>query len=133
MAAGKVGWDQPLTITAQLKSRLSGVLQYEPDGTQISVRDTAAKMISISDSTAADMLINLVGRSAVEAAPTATGMAIPALDRPFLTTREMSVLALEHWPGLAKRYLAADEPGRRALLASTIDRPLCPPWGRQER
>jgi beta-lactamase class A len=43
------------------------VLQYEPEGTQISVLDAAAKMISISDNTAADMLIHLVGRSAVEA------------------------------------------------------------------
>ena len=129
VAAGKVGWEEPLTITAQLKSRLSGVLQYEPDGTQISVQDTAAKMISISDSTAADMLINLVGRSAVEAALTATGMANPALDRPFLTTREMSVLALEHWPGLAQRYLAANEAGRRALLASTVDRGPLPAVG----
>jgi beta-lactamase class A len=67
VAAGKLSWDQPLTVTAQLKSLPSGVLQYEPEGTQISVLDAAAKMISISDNTAADMLIHLVGRSAVEA------------------------------------------------------------------
>ena len=68
------------------------MLQYEPDGTQISVQDAAAKMISISDNTATDMLINLVGRSAVEAALTSAGMANPALDRPFLTTREAFIL-----------------------------------------
>jgi hypothetical protein len=49
-------------------------------------------------------------------------MANPALDRPFLTTLEMFVLALEQWPTLAKRYLAAKEAGRRALLTHTIDR-----------
>ena len=67
-------------------------------------------MISVSDNTATDMLINLVGRSAVEAALTATGMASPALDRPFLTTREIFILKLDQWPALAKRYIAADEP-----------------------
>jgi Beta-lactamase enzyme family/ORF 12 gene product N-terminal len=120
VVAGKVAWDQPLTVTAQLKSLPSGVLQYEPDGTQISVRDAAAKMVFLSDNTATDMLINLVGRPAVEPALTATGMANPALNRPFLTTRETYVLALD--PALAKRYLAANEAGRRALLANTVDR-----------
>ena len=56
-------------------------------------------------------------------------MANPARNRPFLTTREMSVLALEHWPALAKRYLAANEAGRRALLASTVDRAPRPTVG----
>lgn len=121
VAEGTVRWDQPLTITAQVKSPGS-VLQYEPDGTQISVRDAATKMISISDNTASDMLINLVGRSAVEAALTTTGMANPALDRPSLTTREALILELEQWPTLAQRYLAANEAGRRALLADTVDR-----------
>ncbi len=126
VASGTVRWSQPLTVTAQLKSLPSGELQNEPDGTQISVQDTAAKMISISDNTAANMLINLVGRPAVEAALSTTGMADPALDRPFLTTRELFILKLDQWPALANRYIAANEAGRRALLASTIDRAPLP-------
>jgi beta-lactamase class A len=126
VASGTVRWNQRLTVTAQLKSLPSGELQDEPDGTQISVQDTAAKMISISDNTAANMLISLVGRPAVETALTTTGMADPALDRPFLTTRELFILKLDQWPALANRYIAADEPGRRALLASTIDRAPLP-------
>ena len=126
VAAGQVRWNQPLTVSAQFKGLPPGDLQDEPDGTQISVLDTAAKMISISDNTAADMLISLVGRPAVEAALTATGMASPALDRPFLTTREIFILKLDQWPTLADRYIAADEPGRRALLTSTVDRAPLP-------
>jgi beta-lactamase class A len=126
VAARKVRWDQPLTVTAQFKGLPPGVLQIEPDGTQISVLDSAAKMISLSDNTAADMLTGLVGRSAVEAALTATGMTSPALNRPFLTTREIFVLKLEQWPALAQRYVTADEPSRRALLASTVDRAPLP-------
>lgn len=126
VAARKVRWDQPLTVTSQFKGLPPGVLQIEPDGTQISVLDSAAKMITLSDNTAADMLTSLVGRSAVEAALSATGMTSPALDRPFLTTREIFVLKLEQWPALAQRYVTADEPSRRALLASTVDRAPLP-------
>jgi beta-lactamase class A len=125
-ASGTIRWNQPLTVTAQLKSLPAGELQNDPDGTQVSVLDTAEAMVSLSDNTATDMLINLVGRSAVEAALSATGMASPALDRPFLTTREIFVLKLHQWPALADRYIAADEPGRRALLASTIDQAPLP-------
>jgi len=126
VASGKVRWDQPLTVTAQLKGLPPGELQDEPDGTRISVLDASAKMISLSDNTAADMLTSLVGRSAVEAALSTAGMTSPALDRPFLTTREILVLKLDRWPTLAYRYIAADEPGRRALLASDVDRAPLP-------
>jgi len=126
VASGTVHWNQPLTVTAQLKSLPSGELQNEPDGTKISVQDTAAKMISISDNTAANMLINLVGRPAVETALSTSGMADPALDQPFLTTRELFILKLDQWPALAERYIAANEAGRRALLASTVDRAPLP-------
>jgi len=126
VASGTVRWYQPLTVTAQLKSLPAGELQNEPDGTQVSVLDTAAAMTSLSDNTATDMLINLVGRSAVEDALTTTGMANPALDRPLLTTREIFVLKLRQWPALAERYISANEPSRRTLLASTVDRAPLP-------
>jgi beta-lactamase class A len=84
-------------------------------------------MISISDNTAADMLINLVGRPAVGAALTTAGMADPARDQPFLTTRELFTLKLDHWPALADRYLAASQAGRRALLATVVDHAPLPP------
>jgi Beta-lactamase enzyme family len=133
VAAGKVRWDQPLTVTTKLESLPSGVLQNEPDGTQISVLDAATKMITISDNTATDMLINLVGRSAVEEALRTTGMSNPALDRPFLTTSETSILTLEQSPTPAKHYLAAKEAGRQALLAHTVDRLPLPQRGGDER
>jgi Beta-lactamase enzyme family/ORF 12 gene product N-terminal len=122
VAAGTVSWDQPLIVTSQVKSLPSGVLQDDPDGTRVSVRQVATGMISISDNTAANMLIALLGRSAVEAATRATGMADPALDVPFLTTRELFVLKLDGWPTLARRYLALGPAGRQAMLSGTVDR-----------
>jgi beta-lactamase class A len=122
IASGKVSWNQPLTITAQLKSLGSGELKDEPDGTKVPVLAAAARMISSGDNTAADMLINLVGRPGVEAALTAAGMAGPSRDIPFLTTRELITLKLDQWPSLARRYIAASRAGRRALLANVVDR-----------
>ncbi len=121
VASGRVSWSQQLTITSKLKSLPSGDLQNEPDGTRVSVQQTAANMISISDNTAADMLITLLGRTAVEAAASRSGMADPGRDVPFLTTRELFVLKLDDWPVLARRYLALDTAGRLALLTGTVD------------
>ncbi|HEY6276988.1 MAG TPA: serine hydrolase [Streptosporangiaceae bacterium] len=122
IAAGRVSWNQRLTVTSGVKSLPSGVLQNDPDGTQVTVRQVAAGMISISDNTAANMLIGLLGRPAVEAATRSSGMANPALDVPFLTTRELFVLKLDDWPKLADRYLALNPAGRLALLTGTADR-----------
>jgi hypothetical protein len=98
------------------------VLQDDPDGTRVSVQQVATDMISISDNTAANMLIALLGRHAVEAAARASEMADPARDVPFLTTRELFVLKLRDWPKLAERYLALGPAGRQALLSHTVDR-----------
>ena len=122
IAAGKVTWDEKLTVTDRVRSFSSEALQGKPDGTRMSVRDVADAMISVSDNTATDMLIARLGRRAVEAALRTTKMADPSLDTPFLTTRETFTLALHDWPKLASRYLALGTAGRRALLASTIDR-----------
>ena len=69
----------------------SGSLQFVPTGTRVSVRETATKMISISDNTAADMLINLVGQPALES-QVRQWSHDPQLDSPFLTTRQMILL-----------------------------------------
>lgn len=122
IAAGTVSWDQRLTVTSPLKSLPSGELGTEPDGTQVTVRQAAEDMISSSDNTAANLLMALVGRTAVEAAAAGTGMADPALDTPFLTTRELFVLKLIDWPSLAGRYLALGSAGRQAMLTGTVDR-----------
>jgi Beta-lactamase enzyme family/ORF 12 gene product N-terminal len=122
IAAGQVSWNQRLTVTSALKSLPSGVLQNQPDGATVTVRQAATDLISVSDNTAADMLTELLGRAAVESAARATGMTRPALDVPFLTPRELFVLKLDDWPALASRYLALGPAGRQAMLAGTVDR-----------
>ena len=118
IAAGRVSWSQELTVTAALKSGGSGSLQDDSDGTRVPVRQAAAQMIAISDNTAADMLIHLVGRSAVQAQDRQwSGYA--GLNVPFLTTREHFLLKLH--PVLANRYLSLAPGQRAAFLASSVD------------
>lgn len=49
--------------------RPTGRLQDEPTGTSVTVAEAADLMIAISDNTATDLLIDLVGRDAVEDVP----------------------------------------------------------------
>lgn len=123
IASGRVRWDQELTVEPSLRSigSVSGSLQYSPTGTRVTVEEAATKMISISDNTAADMLIRLVGRSAVES-EVRRWSDHAALDTPFLTTRELFLLHYVDFPTLADRYELLSPAGRPAFLASTVDR-----------
>jgi Beta-lactamase enzyme family len=122
IASGRVSWNQQLTVTSALRSAGStaGSLQYDPAGTRVSVRRAATKMISISDNTAADMLIHLVGRSAVQA-QVRRWSDHAALDIPFLTTREDFLLKDAGYPALADKYLSLNPRQRAAFLASSVD------------
>jgi beta-lactamase class A len=122
IASGRVSWSQELTTEPSLTSIGSpqGSLQYSPPGTRVTVRQTAIKMISISDNTAADMLIHLVGRPAVEA-QVERWATQPGRDEPFLTTRELFLLHYADFPSLADAYLSRTPSQRRAFLAASVD------------
>jgi beta-lactamase class A len=124
VSRGRVAWAQKLTVRDALKSignaKGSGSLEFSPAGTEISVQQTATKMISISDNTAADMLINLVGRSAVES-QVRQWSSNATLNVPFLTTRELFILHYVDYPTLANAYLAQPPNKRAAFLASSVD------------
>jgi hypothetical protein len=124
IASGRVAWNQELTVQDRLKSLGNAVgspsLQFSPAGTKVSVKETATKMISISDNTAADMLINLVGRSAVES-QVQHWSNTPDLDVPFLTTRQMILLHYAKYPMLANAYLNRAPSEREAFLDSSVN------------
>jgi len=116
--AGDVAWDQPVTIRDELDSLPSGTTQDEPDGSRLTVQELATRMISVSDNTATDHLLDLVGRDAVESSLSDFGHADPAVTLPFVTTREL--FALKSNRELLERYAAADVDGRRALLRDEV-------------
>lgn len=118
IAAGTIDWEQPLTITPDVKSLPSGVLQDRPDGSTVTVREAADKMISISDNTATDLLIRALGKPAVDAQLRAFGADANA---PVMTTRELFVIA---WgdPELRARYADAHTPEERSAVQADADR-----------
>jgi beta-lactamase class A len=120
IGAHRLTWDERLTVTAADKVGGSGTLDTVADGTQITVEQAALKMISISDNAAADLLIALVGRPAVQATVRAW-TAQPSRDIPFLTVQELFALHLDDYPTLADRYLALDSAERATFLSSQVD------------
>jgi Beta-lactamase enzyme family len=121
VASHHASWDEQLAIHEQWKSLPSGVLQNEPPGTELTLRQYADYMISISDNTAADHLIHFLGRGAVQAQLFRFGMQDPGRDIPFLTTRELFALKSVRYPALADSYLALP-PRLRAAALPGLDR-----------
>ncbi|TDD96378.1 Cpe/LpqF family protein [Jiangella asiatica] len=134
--AGEVRWDDPLTVTGDNRSLPSGELQNQPDGARVSVAQAAAGMIAISDNTASELLTDLVGRAAVEAAMADMGHDDPATNVPFLTTREFFTVG---WgpQDLRDDWDGADAERRGDILETLPDGPLTvagrdvddPAWG----
>jgi beta-lactamase class A len=117
----KFSWTQKLTVTAAIKVGGSGTLQNAPDGTTLSVEQAAVKMISLSDNTAADMLLGLVGRTAVQNQVRAWS-SHAALDTPFLTVQELFALKYSDFPKLATNYLSLSSAKRAKFLTKTVDK-----------
>lgn len=116
VAAGRLGWDQVVPLAPGWKSLPTGQLQDWPDGTPLTIATLANLMISVSDNTATDALIRLVGRDAVEA--------ISPANTPFLTTRELFTLKTGRNTPLRAEWIEGDAPARRAILDRIASEPL---------
>ncbi len=120
VAGGEVAWDDAVTLDAAYYSLPSGVTQNEQPGATITVQELAQRMISISDNTATDHLIALVGRDAVEAIQADMGHPDPSLNEPFLTTRELFQLKLGDGSALGA-FVEGDAEARSQVLAGLAD------------
>lgn len=114
------GAEKPESVVLTDKKNFSlptGTLQDWPDATPMTLRSVANLMISISDNTATDTLIDRLGRRYVE-------KFAPARIRPFLKTVEMFKIKWALSKKEQDEYLAADEAGRREILEkiASIDR-----------
>lgn len=116
IGAGRHSWDEVVTLAEADRSLPSGILQGWPEGMPMTLASLASLMISISDNTATDVLMRIVGRDAVEAA---LGIA------PALTTRELFVLKADR--DAVARYVAGDVDEKRAVLAEIAAHPLPDP------
>jgi beta-lactamase class A len=116
---GKFGWDSRITITDELKSLPSGVLQDRPDGSKVSVLEAAKLMISISDNTATDLLIHKVGRKAVEQKLRTWGVH-DKRNSPLLTTRDLFALKGADYPTHARTYNSLSTAKKRTYLDEVL-------------
>jgi beta-lactamase class A len=117
--AGRLNWNETFELKDAWKSLPTGILQDWPAGTPLTLQTLATLMISISDNTATDALIDIVGRSAVEEyAPESL---------PFLTTSEAFKLKNPENSDLLGRYRSASPARKRRILSELENRPLPAP------
>lgn len=114
--AGRRAWDEPVVIDDAQRSLSSAHLDKVPHGESRTLQELATSMIQVSDNTATDILVLLLGRPVVEAAMRASGHAEPERNQPFLTTRDMFWLKLQAPEETLQAYLEGDEASRRALI-----------------
>ena len=114
--AGGIDWDDTYLLQEGDKSLPSGVLQDWPQGAPLTIHTLASLMISISDNTATDALISIVGRQAVQQFSRYT--------EPFLTTREMFVLKNPDNEELKKAFLDQGETVSNELWEMIAEAPL---------
>ena len=112
--AGERRWSD--VVTLDRRSLPSGQMQAWPQGAPVTLHTLASLMISISDNTATDMLLHVLGRENVERMMATIGVEDAARNRPFLSTLELFRLKTALDADLAV-WAAADETERRRLLA----------------
>lgn len=117
--SGEITWDDPVQIRDELDS-LGGRTAKEEPGTELSVRELATRMISDSDNTATDHLMDFVGREAVEQVQSAMGHSQPSVNVPMPTTRDVTILKSSGDADLADRYIAASAEERRSILNDDV-------------
>jgi beta-lactamase class A len=115
--AGQHAWTDVVTLQETWRSLPSGILQDWPEGSALTLETLASLMISQSDNTATDALIDLVGKEALEQATT-------DINQPFLTTRDFFVLKATENSELLEQFQNADTAGKRAFLTDISQRDL---------
>ncbi len=119
---GDLAWDDTFEVREELKSIPTGDLQNRPVGSEVSVQEAALLMISISDNTATDHLIDLLGRERVEQTLAEYGHNSPQANIPFLSTREFATLKIGPASGLRDpQWIEGDEAARRTILNQIAD------------
>ncbi|HEX7323324.1 MAG TPA: serine hydrolase [Mycobacterium sp.] len=123
--AGRLAWEDRLTVTRRAKVVGSSGLEELPDGAEVSVRTAAEKMIATSDNMATDLLIGKIGARAVERALVTAGHHDPASMTPFPTMYQLFSVG---WgkPDLRERWQRGSRQDRAELLRQADARPYEP-------
>lgn len=114
----KAQWKKTVEIPAAARSLPSGRLHAWPEGAPFTVYTLAAQMISESDNTATDALIDLAGRRNIERGLGKFGHYSPDLMKPFLKTSEY--FRIKGSTAAAAGWTAARQDDRYDLLEKRI-------------
>lgn len=114
---GMIDFDAPFTVPAESKLPSCGALNYLHDGLTVSVRDLVVLMIILSDNTATNLLIDLLGRENIGAMIASLGLTGTVLNRKLFMP-ELARLGV-------KNYVSAGDIGRllELLLAGKVVSP----------
>ncbi len=112
----KRAWKDVVELQPERRSLPSGFLQTWPDHAPMTVYSLAGLMISISDNTATDALLALVGREKVEA--------FAPRNKPFLATREMFQLKANGGEAELAAFQRGSEAEKRQVLKALEKKPL---------
>lgn len=119
IATGERTWADVVSLQDEWRSLPSGILQDWPESSAVTLETLASLMISQSDNTATDALIDIVGKEALE-------QATANINHPFLTTRDFFVLKATENDDLRERFQETDTAGQREVLAEARERDLPP-------
>jgi hypothetical protein len=109
-------WSQTLTLSEATRSFPTGLLHHWPDGCPLTVHSLATLMISLSDNTAAEILLQHLGKPLVEEMIAEMGHSEPALMRPILSSLDHLRLKSEPEAKRCQKFQALDTLGRREML-----------------
>lgn len=113
--AGRRKWTDVVPLTEE--SFPSGQMQNWPKGAPVTLHTLASLMISISDNTATDQLIAVLGRPRILKLMRDSGHSNPAANDPFLTTRELFVMKASSAERIAG-WRKSDAANRAVILAN---------------
>ncbi|SHM30425.1 serine hydrolase [Roseibium suaedae] len=113
IAAGKLDWNTVLTLEPGQVSLPSGIMQDWPEGQPVTVQTAAVLMMSQSDNTATDLLMDHIPQESLEKI---SGQI------PFLKSRQF--FQLKASTSLAGAYATAPLDRKREILSGLADLPL---------
>lgn len=108
--------EEEVVLTDRGRAFASGFLHQWPEGMPLTLLSLAALMISISDNTATELLMQRLGRPAVERMVPRMGHSNPELLTPLPSPLDLVRLKGDRTGTRGRLYLGLDARGRRAML-----------------
>ncbi|MBL0927424.1 MAG: serine hydrolase [Phycisphaerales bacterium] len=134
---GQATWNDKVTVKDELRSVPKNISDQLVTGLPTTLANLVIPMLAYTDNTAADHVIDFLGRGNIEKWIAEKHPASAAGLRPLLATREFFRIKLAADGDLVKRYAAADENTRRQMLdgeiaRTTIDDTLYNGWAQPQ-